>query len=360
MFQEKTKLNAGRGAQTKPTNRFEKNSYVWEDEYLEYAQLEGEEIESKKTKLITVHPKTILSKNNSPDVPFKWSINPYQGCEHGCVYCYARNSHEYWGYSAGEDFEKVILVKESAPELLRKTLAKKSWEPEMISLSGNTDCYQPCERKFGITRKLLEIMNECNHPVGVITKNALILRDLDLLKELNEKNLLRVTISITTLDEKLRRVLEPRTASVKKRLETLRILTENGIEVNVNIAPIIPGLNSHEIMNLAKEIGARGAYRMSYILVRLNGQNGDIFTEWVKRAYPERAEKVLNHIKETHGGNLNDSSWKHRMRGSGNIAQQIKDMVSIATRKYIHTKELEPLDYSLFKRPRLDGQLGMF
>jgi len=356
----KTDLKKGRGAQTKPTNKFEKHSHEWNSEYLEFARLEGEEIESARTKFITVHPKTILTSNNSPDVPFKWSINPYQGCEHGCVYCYARNSHEYWGYSAGEDFEKVILVKESAPELLMKILAKKSWQPEMISLSGNTDCYQPCERKYGITRKLLEVMNECNHPVGVITKNALVLRDLDLLKELNKKNLLRMTLSITTLDEDLRRAMEPRTSSAKKRLETLKILTENGINVNVNTAPIIPGLNSHEIMNLAKEIGERGAYRMSHIMVRLNGQIADIFTDWVKKTYPERAEKVLNHIKETHGGNLNDSTWKHRMSGSGTIAKQIKDMAAVATKKHINTKELEPLDYDSFKRPRLDGQLGMF
>ncbi len=350
----------GRGAQSKPHNKFEKHTYEWDSEFLEFAHLEGEEIESAQTKFIEVHPKTIVNPVNSPDVPFKWSINPYQGCEHGCVYCYARNSHEYWGYSAGTDFEKVILVKKKAAELLRKTLAKKSWKPNMISISGNTDCYQPIERKYQLTRQLLHVLNECNHPVGLITKNGLILRDLDLLKELNRKNLLRVTLSITTLDDELRRHLEPRTASINKRLKTLSTLIENGIDVHVNMAPIIPDLNSHEILKLAEEVGNRGAYRLTYIMVRLNGQIGDIFSDWIQKMYPERAEKVLNHIKETHGGNLNNSTWKQRMSGSGNIAQQVKDLMSIANRKYITQKEFEPLDLSIFTRPRFDGQLGLF
>lgn len=354
------KLTKGRGAQYQPHNKFEKNAHEWEADYLEFARLEGENIESTKTKYINVHPKTIVNPVNSPDVPFKWSINPYQGCEHGCVYCYARNTHEYWGYSAGKDFEKTILVKQKAAQLLTAELSKKKWKPSMIMLSGNTDCYQPIERKLKLTRALLQVMNECNHPVGVITKNALILRDLDILKELNKKNLLRITLSITTLDDKLRRTLEPRTSSVDKRLKTLKVLTENGIFVNVNMAPIIPGLNSHEIIKMAEEIGARGAYKLSYIMVRLNGHIGDIFTDWIHKAYPEKAEKVLHLIKETHHGNLNDSRWKTRISGSGNIALQIKNLVSLANRKYLKQINPVPLNTDQFVRPRKDGQTQLF
>jgi DNA repair photolyase len=358
MSNSKKDIN-GRGAQHNPHNRFEKNQHLTEDEYLEYCHLEGESPESNKTNYLEVFPKSIISKNNSPDIGFNYSVNPYQGCEHGCVYCYARNSHEYWGYSAGKDFEKNILIKKNAPELLEKAFASKSYKPEIIVISGNTDCYQPAERKFELTRELLKICLKHKHPVGLITKNSLILRDLDLLTELNEKNLLRVTISITSLDESLRRILEPRTASVKQRLKTVEVLSESGIDVNVNMAPIIPGLNNHEVFDLVKEVSERGAKSVSYIMVRLNGQIAEIFEKWVCEKFPDKSDKILNQIKATHAGTLNESRWKTRMSGEGRYAEQVKQMVELARKKFLSDYEKTPLNFDDFT-PVISPQLKMF
>jgi DNA repair photolyase len=355
------KILNGRGAQSNPTNRFAKHSYEIDPEFQEYCRLEDEDTHQTRTEYIPVFPKSILTKNSSPDIPFNYSINPYQGCEHGCVYCYARNTHEYWGYSAGADFESKILIKQNAPELLRQTISKKSWEPQMVMLSGNTDCYQPAERTYGISRQLLEVFLEHKHPVGIITKNSLVLRDLDLLKKLNGLNLLRITLSITSLQEETRRLLEPRTSSVNQRLKALDVLTKAGIAVNVNMAPIIPGINNHEVFDLIRTAGELGANSVSYIMVRLNGQIGQIFETWVHKAMPERAEKILSQIKETHGGKLNASEWKNRMKGEGVLAQQVRDMVQLAREKFIQGRVLEPLDLSLFEREPAKGrQMTLF
>ena len=224
------------------------------DDFLEFCRVEGEEAHRSRTNYIPIFPKTIVNKVTSPDVGMKYSLNPYQGCEHGCIYCYARNTHEYWGYGAGLDFEQIILVKKEAPNLLEEKLKSKNWQAETIVLSGNTDCYQPAEKKFGITRECLKVFLNYRHPVGIITKNALVLRDLDILKELAKDHLIAVNVSITSLSEDTRRILEPRTASIKKRLETIRLLADNGIPVNAMLAPIIPGINSHEIMDMAKAV----------------------------------------------------------------------------------------------------------
>ncbi|WP_306640987.1 PA0069 family radical SAM protein [Sanyastnella coralliicola] len=352
------KHRAQRGSTTNPHNRFFQHEYEVLDDYLEHCALEGEEFEDTRTRYIEVFPKTIVTKNNSPDVPFTWSINPYQGCEHGCVYCYARNSHEYWGYSAGKDFERTILYKPKAPKMLEKWFERRGYQPELVALSGNTDCYQPAERKFKITRQLLQTFLKYKNPVGLITKNALILRDLDILKELNALNLLRLTLSITTLDEDLRRAMEPRTSTIKQRLKALEILTKAGISVNVNMAPIIPGLNNHEVFNLVKEVGQRGAYSVNYILVRLNGQISDIFEDWVWEAFPDRANKVLNQIRETHSGTLNASDFGDRMRGEGRIAEQVKAMVSLARKQYLHAPPPSALDLSQFEIP--SDQMRLF
>lgn len=342
------KADKGRGSQHNPANKFLQNSYEWESEYLEHCRLEGEEYESKRTVYQEIHPKTIVTAVNSIDVPFKWSINPYQGCEHGCVYCYARNSHEYYGYSAGKDFERIVLVKKNAPELLKKYFLKRNYQPELIMLSGNTDCYQPAEQKFKITRQLLKLCLLHKHPVGIITKNSLILRDLDIIKELHQHRLIKITLSITSLDEHLRRALEPRTASIQQRLRTLKALSEIGIQVNVNLAPIIPGLNNHEVFDLVKTIADHGAASASYIMVRLNGQIADIFEAWVKQTYPQRASKIINQIKETHGGKLNDSRWKTRMRGQGKYAEQVKDMFHLAQKKFLPQVKETDLNFSDF------------
>jgi len=352
------KLKKGIGAQIDPTNRFSKTEVV--REHIEGIDFDVEE-ELRRTKFIDVHPKTIISKNTSPDVPFEQSINPYQGCEHGCVYCYARNSHEYWGYTAGRDFERIILVKREAAALLEKTFQKPSYSPKTIMLSGNTDCYQPVERKLGITRDLLEMMEKYRHPVALITKNSLILRDKDILSRLANKKLCRVAISLTTLNEELRRVLEPRTASVKQRLHTIRELSEAGISVHVNLAPIIPALNSDEVFDLVQAAAEAGATSVSYIAVRLNGQVAGIFEEWVRSAYPDRAGKVLMLIRETHDGKLNESNWNSRMTGEGVYANQLKQMFDLAVHRHFPQgfKKSPELTTDLFVRaPK--GQMGLF
>ena len=287
------------------------------------------------------------------------SMNPYQGCEHGCVYCYARNSHEFWGYSAGLDFERRILVKKTAPQLLEKLLKKKTWKAQTIVMSGNTDCYQPAEKKFEITRRCLELFLKYKHPVGIITKNALITRDLDVLRALARDNLVAVNISITSLSEDTRRVLEPRTTTIKKRLETVKILSDNGVPVNVMLAPIIPSINSHEILPLAKAASDFGALSIAHTIVRLNGAIGQIFSDWIKKTMPDSADKVLHQIEDCHGGSLNDSRYGTRMRGEGKIAEQINSLVKLAQRKYFKDKCMPRLNTMLHEEYK-DGQLRLF
>ena len=287
-----------------------------------------------------------------------YSANPYQGCEHGCIYCYARNSHEYWGYSAGLDFEKKILVKKNAPQLLEQKLQGKNWQGDTIIFSGNTDCYQPIERKLKITRKCLELMLKYKHPTGIITKNSLILRDLDVLKELADLHLIRVSISITSLSEETRRIVEPRTASIKQRLKAVEVLAKHNIPVNVMMAPIIPSINSHEILPLVKKISELGARSVGYTIVRLNGAIAEIFKDWIEKTLPDRAEKVLHQIEACHGGNLNDSRFGTRMKGEGEFAKQIALQFKIARTKYLSSvKEIEPLDnshYLKIKNPQYE------
>ncbi|GLB48248.1 PA0069 family radical SAM protein [Neptunitalea lumnitzerae] len=349
----------GRGAQKNIHNRFLEGEHTPDAEYLEYCFKEGEEADNNKTRFVEVFPKTIVNKVHSPDVGMSYSMNPYQGCEHGCVYCYARNSHEYWGYSAGLDFERTILVKKNAPEVLEKKLRSKSWQAQPIILSGNTDCYQPAEKKFEITRSCLELFLKYKHPVGIITKNALILRDLDILKQLAQENLVGVNISVTSLSEETRRLLEPRTATIKKRLETIQILSENGIPVNAMLAPIIPGINSHEILPMAKAVSSAGALSIGYTVVRLNGAIGEIFTDWIHKTMPDRANKVLNQIKECHGGSLNDSRFGQRMRGEGVFAMQIKRQIELAKATFFKQKKFPPLCTSKYIKNQ-DDQLKLF
>jgi DNA repair photolyase len=349
----------GRGAQINVHNRFFAEAYEMQDDFLNYCAAEGDNPDSNRTQFLEVFPKTIVNKVDSPDVGMSWSMNVYQGCEHGCIYCFARNSHEYWGYSAGLDFERKIMVKKNAPQLLEEKLKSKNWLAHPIVMSGNTDCYQPAERQFEITRKCLEVFLKYKHPVAIITKNALIARDLDILRELAKESLVGVNVSITSLSEKTRLVLEPRTATIKKRLETVQLLADNGIPVNVMLAPIIPGINSHEILPLAKAASDAGALSIAYTVVRLNGAIGEIFTDWIHKAMPDRAEKVLNQIKECHGGTLNDSRWGERMRGDGNFAQMIRSQVGLARKKYFSGKVYPPLNCDLHE-PFKDGQLRLF
>jgi DNA repair photolyase len=344
-MEKSEELWKGRGAQFNPANKFQKNEYVTDHiEGLDEPWLE----EAPKTEYFIEFPKKIVNKIDSPDLGLGYSLNPYQGCEHGCVYCFARNTHEYWGYGAGLDFESKIIIKENAPQVLAKQLESKNWQPKPIMLSGNTDCYQPIEAKKQITRKILEVLLRYKHPVSIITKNSLILRDLDLLKKLNDLNLVHVNISITTLDEKLRQKLEPRTASAKKRLDVVKQLSDAGIPVNVMLAPIIPALNDFEIPALMKAAAEAGASSAAYTIVRLNGSIGKIFEDWVRKAFPDRAEKVLYQIAHCHGGQLNDSRYGTRILGEGKFAENIANLFRVSRKKYLSGRSMKPYDFSHF------------
>ncbi|WP_276090051.1 PA0069 family radical SAM protein [Pedobacter sp. JY14-1] len=344
----------GRGAQFNPHNRFTRDDYVKEHE----EGIDDWEEEDHKTTFITGKSKSIVNKVESPDVGMAYSLNPYQGCEHGCTYCYARNAHEYWGFSAGLDFERKIIVKTDAPALFRKFLERKSWDVSVISISGNTDCYQPAERKFGITRQLLEIALEYRQPIGMITKNSLVLRDKDILSEMARLNLCMVYVSINSLNEKLRQKMEPRTTTAKQRLKVVEELSGAGIPVGVMVAPLVPGLSDHEIPKVLKTVASSGAVAAGYTIVRLNGAIGGIFEDWLRKNFPDRFDKVWHMIQSCHGGHVNDSRFGERMRGEGNIARMIKDNFRLHCRlNHLNEKKIE-LDSSLFKVPQ--AQLRLF
>ena len=320
----------GRGASYNPPNRFEKL-------YLEPLEIERDsedDFRSIPTVFYKDTTKSILAKNDSPDIGFTYSINPYRGCEHGCIYCYARPSHEYLGFSAGIDFETKIMVKNDAPKLLEEIFKKKSWQPQMVCFSGDTDCYQPVERKLQLTRRCLEVFLKHRNPVGIITKNALITRDLDILQELHALNLVFVIISITSLDGELIRKMEPRTSAPPKRLETIEILASHGIPVCANVAPIIPGLTDEEMPSILRESAGRGATFASYTMLRLPGAVKQLFLDWLQRELPDRGGKIINRLKDIRGGELNDSRWGIRMRGEGEIAKAIKELFKLNCKKY--------------------------
>ncbi len=343
----------GRGAQINPNDPF---SSLVRDEQI--PQEEVEEGRLRKSEAILVYPKSIVNKVPSPDVGMEYSLNPYQGCEHGCIYCYARNTHPYWGYSAGLDFETKIMVKKNAPYLLEEFLRKPKWDGTPIMLSGNTDCYQPLEKKFEITRSLLKVFWKYRHATGIITKNSLVRRDIDILKDLNSLGLVKVAISINTLNESLRRKLEPRTASVKERLKTMAFLAKEGIPVMAMVAPVIPGLNDHEIIEIVRRAALMGAGKARYIVVRLNGDVATIFKDWLSKAYPDRLRKVISKIELCHGGKLNDSRFGMRMKGEGKIAEIIADQFRLAVRKFMPVEEADSppnvQHYLRMKRPQLD------
>ncbi len=342
----------GRGAQINPANPYHQLVY---DDQPELA----EDGSGPLTCYTDVHARTILNKVDSPDIGMAWSMNPYQGCEHGCIYCYARNTHTYWGYSAGLEFEQKILVKKNAPQLLEAKIKQKNWQPLPIMLAGNTDCYQPAERRFEITRQILKVLWQYRHPVGIITKNNMVLRDLDILEPMSELRLVKVSISVTTLDENLRRLLEPRTASVKSRLQTIETLSKRGIPVNVMLAPIIPGLNDHEILEMAKAVANCGARKIAYTMVRLNGDVAEIFEDWIRKTMPDRAERVLNRIRDCHSGNLNDSRFGTRMRGEGPIAEMVAQQVALAQKRYFKGQSMPEYNLELHQQMK-NPQLSLF
>ncbi len=344
----------GRGAQYNTKNKFIVNETVREhvegiDDWVE---------PDVKTEFINVEAKTIVNKVESPDVGMMYSMNPYQGCEHGCIYCYARNSFEYWGYSAGLDFESKIIVKQNAPALLSKFLMHPKWECAPISLSGNTDCYQPAEKQFRITRQLLEVCLAFNQPVGIITKNAGILRDKDILLQLAAKNLVSVLVSITSFDEDLRRVMEPRTTTGKQRLRVIGELSSAGVRMGVMLGPMIPGLNEHEMQRIMKAASENGATFSAYTFIRLNGAIKLLFHDWLYKNFPERADKVWHLIENGHGGKVNDSRWGVRMRGEGPISDLVKQQFQKYNKLYNLNAERWNLDCTQFRRP--GGQATLF
>jgi DNA repair photolyase len=309
-----------RGAQHNPDNRFLKfDRGIFHEEAIdEWAPSDP------KTIYLEEHAKTLVNKVDSPDVGMYYSMNPYQGCEHGCAYCYARNTHEYWGYSAGIDFEQKIIVKKNAPRLLEKFLMNPKWKCVPISLSGNTDCYQPAEQKFRITSQLLEVCYRFKQPVSIITKNASILKDAHLLVAMAKEGLAAVLMTITSFEEDLRRVMEPRTTTAAQRLRVIAELSKMGVPTGVMVGPVIPGLNDHEMKRILEAAANAGATYAAFTFVRLNGSVKLVFHEWLHKQYPERADKVWHLIEQGHGGKVNDSRFGLRMRGEGPMAEIIR------------------------------------
>ncbi len=316
----------GRGAAYNPPNRFER------------FHVEPDETEDERPPVPTTcyvdSARSILAENDSPDVPFDFSVNPYRGCEHGCIYCYARQTHEYLGFSAGVDFESKILVKPDAPELLDQALRRKSWRPQPVCLSGNTDCYQPLERRLELTRRCLQVFLKHRNPVTMITKSSLITRDLDVLRDLAELNLVFAQFSVTTLDPNLARIMEPRAATPDRRMEALRRLSDAGVPAGISVAPVIPGLTDQEIPAILKAAAANGAKSAVYILVRLPLAVEQLFVDWLSRHMPARSAKVLGRLREIRGGRLSTSDFETRKRGEGEFADSIRKLYELSCRKY--------------------------
>lgn len=321
------------GSRLDPPNRFVRTQSIPDDEQGDWDGDELHAADSRPIQYLDDASKSIVVENDSPDIPFRYSVNPYRGCVHGCAYCYARNSHEYLGLNAGLDFETKVFVKHHAPMLFREFLSRDAWRPEPIVFSGVTDCYQPAERRFRLTRQCLEIASECSQPIGIITKNALVLRDLDLLSEMAARRLVHVNLSITTLDPELARVMEPRTSIPAARLRAVETLARAGIPVRVMVAPLIPGLNDHEAPSVLKAAREAGATDARYILLRLPLTVEPVFEEWLRRTQPLKADKVEGLVRQTRKGKLNDSDFGQRMVGSGKLAEQIRSMFGVFRQK---------------------------
>ena len=340
----------GRGSADNPKNRFEKIERV--------AEPEADEVSSPATEFLPDSSKSIIAYNDSPDVGFDASINPYRGCEHGCIYCYARPTHEYLGFSAGLDFETRIMVKRNAPELLRKELSSPSWEPQVLASSGVTDCYQPIEKKLQLTRRCLEVLLEFRNPVIIITKNHLVTRDIDILSELARFDCAAVFISVTSLDEKLSGLMEPRASRPARRLGAISTLARAGIPVGYLQAPMIPGLTDSEAPAIAAAAAKAGARYAGYVPLRLPHAVKELFENWLERHYPERKEKVLNRIRAIRGGNLNDPNFHSRMSGQGIYAEQMAELFRIARKKAGIEERSPNLSTAHFRRPK--EQLKLF
>jgi DNA repair photolyase len=348
----------GRGAAENPANRFERLRVEADPEAAAEVGLDEPQAAGVATELLADRSRSLITRNDSPDVGFSFSLNPYRGCEHGCIYCYARPTHEYLGFSAGIDFESRILVKEDAPELLRRELAAPGWPREVLAMSGVTDPYQPVERRLGITRGCLEVLAAARQPVAVITKSELVTRDLDLLSELARHQAARVCLSITTLDGELARRMEPRASHPRDRLKAVAEIAAAGVPVGVMVAPIVPAITDHEIPRILEAAAAAGARWAGYTVMRLPGAVAGLFQGWLERHYPDRKEKVLHRIRELRGGRLNDPRFGSRMRGEGIFAEQIRNLFTSARRRHGLDQPLPELSAAAFRCPPAAGPCG--
>ena len=353
----------GRGAGVNPANRFETLSLTVLDEHRNHlAQYEHEDARGRKlrTEVFRDTSRSALNRVDSPDINFTWTLNPYRGCEHGCIYCYARPGHEYLSLSSGLDFETKLFAKPDLPNLLRHELAKPKWNAEPIVLSGVTDCYQPVESRLRLTRQCLEVLAEARQPISIVTKNRLVLRDLDLLTELARHQAVHAAVSVTTLDPRLAGKLEPRASSPNDRLETIRQLSAAGIPVTAMVAPLIPALNDREMPRLLEAAADAGASSAAYVLLRLPHAVKDLFEDWLQRHFPDRCEHVLNLVRQARGGKLYDAAWGTRMRGQGPYAEQIANTFKVFRARNRLNAGSPGLSNAAFQPPRTDEQLPLF
>ena len=353
-----TERNKGRAATLNPSSRFDKHSrHVFDDDWQTL-----DELPAFKTHVQVEKPKTIITKNDSPDISFDRSINPYRGCEHGCIYCFARPSHSFMGLSAGLDFETTLYAKPNAAQLLEKELSKRSYKPHTIAIGTNTDPYQPIEKQWRITREILEVLEAANHPVGIVTKSALVTRDIDILSRMAAKGLAKVAISITTLDRKLSRTMEPRAATPGLRLKTIRDLTKAGIPTSTMVAPVIPAMTDHEIERILDSAHAAGAREAGFIMLRLPREVSPLFRDWLLKHYPDRYRHVMNILRTIRGGKDYDAEFGKRMRGDGPYAWQIGRRFEIACKKFGLNEVKRTLDISQFTPPpaETENQLSLF
>jgi DNA repair photolyase len=341
----------GRGAQNNRSGRFEPRTYEPVDDGWESLG----DLDALQTEVQEVPARRVITKNESPDIGFDRSINPYRGCEHGCFYCFARPTHAFLGMSPGLDFETKLFAKTNAAQALERELAAPGYEPRMIAIGSNTDPYQPVERRYRIMRRVLEVLNETNHPVGIVTKSALVLRDLDILQSMAERGLVKVALSVTTLDRKLARAMEPRASTPDKRLEAVEALADAGVQTSVMVAPVVPGLTDAEIERILERASVAGACEAGYILLRLPLEIGDLFVEWLRANCPDRADRVLSLMRQTRGGKLYDAQWHGRMEGDGPYAWMIGRRFQMAAER-LGLDKPQKLRTDLFTPPTLPGQ----
>ncbi|QYA01119.1 PA0069 family radical SAM protein [Rhizobium sp. B21/90] len=341
----------GRGAGLNPGGRFEPSSRESVDDGWQSL----EDLPPFRTEVQIEKARTAITRNTSPDIPFDRSINPYRGCEHGCIYCFARPTHAYMGLSAGLDFEAKLFAKPDAPKLLERELAKPGYEPKVIAIGTNTDPYQPIEKEWRIMRQILEVLNRANHPVSIVTKSAMVLRDLDILGELAAKNLVRVSLSVTTLDRKLARTMEPRASTPARRLEAVRMLSAAGIPTSVMVAPMIPALNDHELEKILDSAKAAGAQEAGYVMLRLPLEVSPLFRDWLLQNYPDRYRHVMSLVREMRGGKDYDADFGKRMKGAGPYAWQISRRFEMATKRLGLTRRSIRLRTDLFVPPDGSG-----